>query len=98
MPGDHGPSFLGKGAPYEAGIRVPLLMRWRAALGAAETIDAQSVAITKLQAKVTLLEAGWRRDERDEGWGKGSYEKDWDEKDWGKGWDEKNWDDLVDLS
>lgn len=24
---DHGPSFLGKGAPYEAGVRVPLLLK-----------------------------------------------------------------------
>ena len=29
---DHGASFLGKGAPYEAGIRVPMVMRWRAAI------------------------------------------------------------------
>ena len=25
---DHGASFLGKGSPYEAGIRVPLIVRW----------------------------------------------------------------------
>eukprot|EP00967_Tisochrysis_lutea_P053069 scaffold65870_cov35-Tisochrysis_lutea.AAC.1 len=25
---DHGATFLGKGAPYEAGVRVPLLIRW----------------------------------------------------------------------
>ena len=28
---DHGAFFAGKGHPYEAGIRVPLLLRWRAA-------------------------------------------------------------------
>eukprot|EP00966_Prymnesium_polylepis_P109007 2522666-Prymnesium_polylepis.1 len=31
---DHGASYLGKGHIYEAGIRVPLLMRWPRMLGA----------------------------------------------------------------
>ena len=31
---DHGASYLGKGHVYEAGIRVPLLMRWPRVLGA----------------------------------------------------------------
>ena len=30
---DHGASFLGKGHVYEAGIRVPLIVRWPAAVG-----------------------------------------------------------------
>ena len=30
---DHGPSFLGKGHVYEAGVRVPLVMRWPKGFG-----------------------------------------------------------------
>ena len=29
---DHGASWLGKGSPYEAGVAVPLVMRWRGVL------------------------------------------------------------------
>ena len=34
---DHGASYLGKGSPHEAGIRVPLVVRWPAVLSSGRT-------------------------------------------------------------
>ena len=57
---DHGASWLGKGSPYEAGVRVPLVVRWRAALPHGRTFSAPlhfSARVTHLDLLPTLLDA-----------------------------------------
>ena len=51
---DHGASFMGKGHVYEAGIRVPLIVRWPERIRAG-TISHQPVAL--LDVTTTLLSA-----------------------------------------
>ena len=51
---DHGASFLGKGSPYEAGIRVPLVVRWRDALSPGRRF---TPTVTHLDLMPTLIAA-----------------------------------------
>ena len=52
---DHGASFMGKGHVYEAGIRVPLIVRWPQGIGTAPRRSAAPVALLDLAP--TLLSA-----------------------------------------
>ena len=53
---DHGPSYLGKGHVYEAGIRVPLMLAWPRGLGAARGARLPQ-PVTLLDLAPTLLAA-----------------------------------------
>ena len=52
---DHGASFMGKGHVYEAGIRVPLIVRWPQGIGTTPRRSAAPVALLDLAP--TLLSA-----------------------------------------
>ena len=51
---DHGASFLGKGAPYEAGITVPLVMRWSGVITPGLRM---ALSVSHLDIFPTILEA-----------------------------------------
>ena len=51
---DHGASFLGKGHVYEAGVRVPLMLRWPRLLPTPRRLSA---AVALLDVLPTLLDA-----------------------------------------
>ena len=59
---DHGASWLGKGSPYEAGITVPLMIRWPGVVLGGRSV--QTVA-THLDIRPTLLEAAGNSDGSD---------------------------------
>ena len=52
---DHGPFFAGKGHPYEAGVRVPLIMHWPAGLGQPGTINARVAQLDLLPSLAQLV-------------------------------------------
>merc|ERR1740124_230572 len=55
---DHGPSYLGKGHVYEAGVRVPLLMAWPRGFGFGAARGARlPQPVTLLDVAPTLLAA-----------------------------------------
>ena len=53
---DHGPSFLGKGAPYEAGVRVPLVVKPAAPPRAARKGRRRDPGGAKVDATAVLLD------------------------------------------
>ena len=53
---DHGPSFLGKGHVYEAGVRVPLVMRWPKGFGGQGGVRVPH-PVTLLDVAPTILAA-----------------------------------------